>query len=403
MKKILTALLFAAVPALTMAQNNDNNISMELGKGLNISLNEGEHIFNFGGYLQFDGMYIKTKDEQSENRFDVRRAYLSGGATLFNGKMSVFTQLDFADSNPLLDAWIGYHPFKQLSISVGQRQSFSGPISMSFDDRALALDRSLVDQTFFKSGRELGIFFESRLPIRSMGIDLGLAVTSGDGRNSFGSSSTDFDLGGLKYTGRATLFPFGFFAPGNDRTDVDFAREQKVKLAVGGTYSYNVGASDPIGEGHGTMHLYDKNGKDAFPDYQKISLDLMLKYRGFTFLAEFVNTAAYDLGGLYYEPTLKLFPRKIAEYLVLGDGLNLQAGYLFKTNWSVDVRYDMLMPEWDNKQELIKKTWSLKGGVSKYFIDNRLRIQVLGTYTDFPDMSVGNKQFIAEIGAHVVF
>lgn len=402
MKKILTAVLFAALPALTMAQNSDNSLNMELGKGLDISLNGGEHVFNFGGYLQFDGLYTDIKDEQSETRFDIRRAYLSGGVSMFNGKLSVFTQFDFADSNPLLDAWIGYHPIKELTITVGQMQSFSGPLSMRFDDRALALDLSLVDQTFFRSGRELGIFLESRLPIRCAGIDLGLAVTSGDGRNSFGSNSMDFDLGGLKYTGRATLFPLGFF---DNRTDVDFAREQRLKMSIGGTYSYNNGASDAVGEGHGTIQLYDKNGKAAYPDYQKISADIMLKYRGFTFLAEYVNATAAGLKGLYYDPApnAQLFPKKIAEYLVLGNGLNFQAGYLFKKNWSVDLRYDMIMPEWKDKQELINKAWSVKGGVSKYFIDNRLRVQLLGTYTDMPDLSTGNKQFVAEIGAHVVF
>lgn len=402
MKKILTAILFAAFPGLTFAQNSDNSLSMELGKGLDISLNGGEHIFNFGGYLQFDGQYIDTKNEQSENRFDIRRAYLSGGVSMFDGKLNVFTQFDFTESNPLLDAWIGYRPIEELTITVGQMQSFSGPLSMRFDERALALDRSLVDRTFFKSGRELGIFVESRLPVKNAGVDLGLAVTSGDGRNSFGSNSTDFDLGGLKYTGRVTLFPLGFF---DNRTDVDFARETTLKMSIGGTYSYNNGASDAVGEGHGNMHLYNKDGEEDYPDYQKISADIMLKYRGFTFFAEYVNASASGLKGLYYDaaPNAQLFPKKIAEYLVLGNGLNFQAGYLFPTNWAVDVRYDIIMPEWKSKQELIKKAWSVKGGVSKYFIDNRLRVQLLGTYTDWPDMTRGNKQFIAEIGAHVVF
>ena len=402
MKKFLMAVLFAALPALMSAQNNGNSLNMELGKGLEIAFDGGKYVFNFGGYLQLGGQYIDTKDAQSETRFDIQRAYVSGGMSMFDGKFSVFTQFDFADSYPLLDAWVAYRPVKALTITVGQMQSFSGPLSMRFDDRALALDRSLLDRTFFRSGRELGIFLESRLPLRSAGLDLGLAVTSGDGRNSFGSGSSDFDLGGLKYSARLTLFPFGFF---DNRTDVDFAREQRVKMSIGGTFSYNCGASDAVGEGHGNMHLYNQAGEEDYPDYQKISADMMIKYRGFTFLAEYVNATAAGLNGLYYDPTptAQLYPRKIAEYLVLGNGFTLQAGYLFRRNWAVDLRYDQIVPEWKEQQTLIRKTWSVKGGVSKYFIDNRLKVQLLGSYTDMPDMVAGNKQFLAEISAHIVF
>lgn len=402
MKKMLMGVLFAALPMLAMAQHNDNRLNLELGKGLEISLNDGKYVFNFGGYLQLDGRYIDTKDEQSETRLDIRRAYLNAGMSMFDGKFTVFTQFDFSDSYPLLDAWIGYRPVKWLTLTVGQMQSFSGPLSMRFDDRALALDRSLLDQTFFRSGRELGIFAESRIPIRSVGLDVGLAVTSGDGRNSFGSSASDFDLGGLKYTARAAFYPFGFF---DNRTDVDFAREQRVKMSIGATYSYNNGVSDPVGEGHGNMNLYNDKGEAAYPDYQKISADIMIKYRGLTLLAEYVNATAAGLEGLYYDPapSAQLFPRKIAEYLVLGNGFTFQGGYLFRRNWAVDLRYDLVLPEWTEKQELLQKTWSVKGGVSKYFIDNRLKVQLLGTYTDKPSVIVGGKQFIAEISAHVVF
>ena len=52
-------------------------------------------------------------------------------------------------------------------------------------------EHSLMDRTFSRTGRELGLFVESRLSLGKLGFDLGAAVTSGDGRNSFGSSSTD--------------------------------------------------------------------------------------------------------------------------------------------------------------------------------------------------------------------
>ena len=406
MKRIVIILLLATISAALFAQKNENSLRMELGKGLNISMNNDEYIFNVGGYVQIEGLYNEIKDQQSETRFGIRRAYLNIGGVLFHNKLSFQTRFDFTDPYPLLDAWIAYNPIKELSISVGQRQAFSGPLSMSFDEVALAMgDRSLVDRTFFASGRELGIFIESRLPIGKAGLSLGAAVTSGDGRNSFGSSSSDYDLGGYKYTGRAAIYPFGFFSPGNDRTDTDFAREKSVKMVLGGTFSYNMGVSDRIGEGHGNMSLYDNMGNAAYPDYQKISGDLMIKYSGFTFLVEYINAIGAGLTGLYYEPqpTSQLFPKKIAEYLVLGNGLNMQLGYLLPSNWALDVRYSTVMPEWKDKIEQIEKINSYKGSISKYFIDNRLKIQGAVTYTDFLDRQLNNKQFIAEIGAHILF
>lgn len=407
MKKIIFTVLFITVGAVAFGQKNTNNVNMELGKGLTISTNSGAEVFNIGGYVQLDGAFNRLKDADNEYRFGVRRAYLSLGGSFFHEKLSFYTQFDFADSYPLLDAWVAWRPIKALTITAGQKQAFSGPLSMSFADNALALgDRNLVDRTFYASGRELGIFIEGRIPLgQKVGLDLGGAVTTGDGRNSFGSSSTDFDLGGLKYTGRVTLFPLGFFAEGNDKSDTDFAREKKPRLAIGGTYSYNMGVSDAIGEGHGTMSLFDSEGKAAYPDYQKIAVDVMFKYSGFTFLAEFVNASGAGLKGLYSQPlpNAQLVPRQIADFLVLGNGYSVQAGYLFRRNWAVDVRYSAVMPEWSDKTELIDKTSGIMGGVAKYFIDNRLKVQLTASYTDWPNLSVNNKQFVAGITAHVVF
>ncbi|NDV80713.1 porin [Bacteroides sp. 51] len=406
MKKILFILLAASIVSSSYAQKNNNSIDMEFGKGLNISLNGGEQVINIGGYVQLDGQYIDIKGQDSETRFDIRRAYLNIGGKFLNNKLSFFTQFDFADSYPLLDAWLAYHPTEWLTVTAGQKQSLSGPRSMLFKDTSLALgDRSYMDQVFFTSGRELGVFLETRFPLGPVGLEVGGSVTSGDGRNSFGSSSLDYDLGGFKYSGRASFYPLGFFSPGNELTDTDFAREKKLKLAIGGAYSYNVGVSDPIGKGHGNVVMYDKDGKEDYPDYRELSIDLMMKYNGFTFLAEYFNATADGLDGLYTRPATnaQLVPKQIADYLILGDGFNVQAGYLFPSNWAVDVRYSYVKPEWSDKTALINKAESYKAGISKYLIDNRFKVQLAGSYTKFPKLDTANKEFIGELTLHVVF
>ena len=405
MKKYIVGLCLMAASSGAYAQK-ENQVDFQLGNGLNIRLNNNKYHFKISGYIQTGGQYQEVKELDEEFRFDVRKAYLNFSGGMLDDKLTFLLQMDFASNYPLLDAWMAYEPCRYLKITAGQKQSFSGTRSLMFNDQALALgNRSLIDRTFFRTGRELGLFFESRLPLGSMGLDLGIAATTGDGINSFGSSSTDYDLGKLKYSARATFFPLGFFAPGNDLTDTDFARESTPKLLVGGAYSYNQGASNAIGEGHGDFQLFNRYGKVAYPDYIKMSADLMLKYRGFTFLAEYVDAWGRNLDGLHVSatPGAYLQPTQIADYLVLGSGVSVQSGYLFKKNWAIDARYSYLFPEWKEKQSLIKTTNAFHAGVAKYFIDNRLKLQIAGSYEQYRDLTKNDRMMTVELNAHIVF
>lgn len=82
-------------------------------------------------------------------------------------------------------------------------------------------------------------------------------------------------MGGLKYGGRLDVLPLGEFKSGNDGVGADFAREESPKLLVGGAMSYNDGASNKVGEGHGDFVLYDKDGDSKFPALRKIAADLL--------------------------------------------------------------------------------------------------------------------------------
>ncbi len=406
MKRVLFTAVFALCTLSVLAQGKSSEIRFELGKGLNVRFNNGQHVVRLGGYLQSDALYESVKDLDPEFGFGIKRAYLSFGGDFYNEKLSFLLQMNYTDAYPLLDAWIAYRPAKWLKLSVGQKQTFTGTRSMMMYDQTLALgNRGLSDRTFYASGREFGIFAESRIPLCTTGFDVGVAVTSGDGRNSFGINSADTDLGGLKYGGRVTFYPLGFFRKDNELTGSDFAHEQKVKIALGGAISYNVGASNQIGEGHGEFHLYDADGGIAYPDYQKIAFDVLMKYRGFTFLAEYTNASGNGIQGLYSSPSPLggLKPREIADYLTLGDGYNVQAGYLFNGKWAVDLRYSTVRPEWSDHQQKIQNTTAYTAGVARYFIDNRLKVQLIGAYQDWPDATTYNKKVSIQALAHIVF
>lgn len=409
MKKIIIGVCSLIFATGLYAQTIGNEAFPQLKNGLlDLNLRNSGQKLRFGGYLQGSGYYTDKKNAESEYGFDIDHAYLSLEGSFLKEKLGFFLQADFADSYPLLDAWISYAPWKHLKISAGQKQTFTNTRQMMMLDQGLAFgERSLLDRTFSRTGRELGLFAESRLPLGKLGLDLAAAVTSGDGRNSFGSSSTDTDMGGLKYGGRATFYPFGFFTGGNEYVFNDFIREKTPKLAVGVAYSYNTGASNSVGEGHGDFVMYDKEGLAAYPDYRKLSADLLLKWNGFSFLAEYVNATANGLDGLYVQPDegAKLKPRQIAGYLALGEGWNIQAGYLFSKLWALDLAYSKVKPEWEGiETSILRETDNIVFGVSKYFYNNTFKVQLAGSYTAYKQ-AVGetSKELQVRMNLHILF
>lgn len=407
MKTIFIAIITLLSVTAAVAQDNKNTAKFELGKGLDVNLNNGEYNFNLGGFIQVYGAYRNEKDGEDESLFGVKNAFLSfKGGALYN-KFTFLLETNFADSNPLMDAWAAYHLDNYLTITAGQKQTFTNNREMIMHESGLSMaNRSIVSQYFSGTGRELGLFFESKFNIGKVGLKPSIAVTTGDGRNSFGSSSIDVDMGGLKYGGRLDVLPFGEFKSGNDGVGADFAREDSPKLLVGGAMSYNDGASNKVGEGHGNFVLYDKNGANKFPALRKIAADLLFKWQGMTVMAEFVNSSASDLKGIYTKATgdMPLQPEEIANYLSLGNGYNVQVGYLLKSGWGFDARYSKVKPEFtETAKSVLLETNEYAVSVAKYFIDNRLMCQGAFSYWKNPNLQTANAKLSAELSVQIIF
>jgi hypothetical protein len=209
-----------------------------------------------------------------------------------------------------------------------------------------------------------------------------LAITSGDGRNSFGTDSRDTDLGGLKYGGRLDLYPLGYFKPGNELYSADLQREESLKLVVGSAFSINQGASHALGEGHGDFLLYDNKGKVSLPNYRQLYIDALAKYKGFSMLVEFGNASAAGLGENYEDANavLLLAPQQISSLLQLGNSYNAQLGYVTPKGYSVDLRYGQALPEFANyTNSLMTDTDSYTLGLTRYFKGHNLKAQLAYT------------------------
>lgn len=394
--KTLCTLLCVCMPFFAIAQDDENEdeernkVNFNLGSGLNFSFNDGDYHFNLGGFIQPSYGNLKASGLDSENTFNSKRTFLQFSGDAKKEKVSFLIQLDYSNSDPLMDAWIGYHPTENITISFGQKQTFVNNREMTYrEDRLQFNDRSFLSETFSNTGREFGIFVESKFGDK-FGIAPMLALTSGDGRNSFGTNSRDTDLGGMKFGGRLDLYPLGYFKEGNEVTNVDLGREETLKFVVGFAGSMNKGASNNAGEGHGDFLLYDANGANNLPDYNQLYADVLLKYNGFSFLAEYVNTSADNLALVYLDDTATqlLAPTQISQFLVLGDSFNIQTGYVTEKGFSFDVRYENMTPEFENQTaSILQDASAYTFGISKYFKNNSLKLQT--SYSSI-NPSVGN-------------
>ncbi len=371
--------LLLLLPSAGMPLSAQNQASFELGSGLNFSFNDGAYQFKLGGMIQPQIGLARTNSQPMDKSLIVRRTYFNISGTASKEKIRFLLQTDFSQGTPLMDAWLAFEPIKDLSITIGQKQSIANNREMLImEDKLQFADRGLLSSSFSLTGREIGLFVEKKISFLNIGVVPQIAVTSGDGRNSFGVDSRDVDLGGLKYSGRLDLYPLGYFTKGNDDLIADLLHEKTLKLVIGGAASYNTGASNSVGEGHGDFQLYDVNGKAKLPDYRKMYGDILIKYQGFSLLGEAVISSATTLDGSYTTSSnaSPLIPTQISEYLALGTAINAQIGYVTKNGYALDFRYDALMPEFaTNPNSIISETTGLTVGLSKYFKQNDLKLQ----------------------------
>lgn len=379
LKTIVTALLFLyGFTAIAQVNIKSQSKEFQLGDGLRFNVNDGEYKFNISGFMQATYKYEKTEGAVANNYMNANNTYLSISGSMFNEKLSFLLQNNYSNAKALLDAWVAYTPVKNLKITFGQKQTFTNNREMTFyEDKLQFADRGIFSSEFSDTGREFGVFFEGQFAKEDFIIKPKLAITSGDGLNSFGTNSTDVDNGGLKYGGRIDVLPLGNFKEGNDGYIADLKHEDQLKVLFGAAFSYNVGASNKVGEGHGDFVFYDKNAKIKSPDYRKFYEDILFKYKGFSFLAEYVNTTASNLEGSFLNAgaTTPLLITEISQYLVLGNGYNLQTGYVTKSGYSLDLKYEKLNQEFENKDSLLKNKEAYTLGLTKYFKGNNLKIQ----------------------------
>jgi hypothetical protein len=175
-------------------------------------------------------------------------------------------------------------------------------------------------------------------------------------------------------------------------------RELTPKLVFGGHYSYNSGMSSRRGRESGAILYLNDAGEESLPDYVKYGFDFMFKYKGFSVLGEFVGSQATvpdDITARIREDgsIANTFPTddgdNVENYvkgrMMLGQGYNIQMGYIFKNLISVDARYDRLVADefsFLNNGTFYNRPESYTIGFSKYMSKGYgFKIQTSLTYS----------------------
>lgn len=263
-----------------------------------------------------------------------------------------FTQVKMAPKI-ILDAVIKWKFSRHLTLWVGQTKVPGNRQRMVSSQKLQFVDRSIVNG-LFNLDRDIGVQLRGKYQIGQFTVAPMFAVTSGDGRNF-----TIANIGGMSYSGRLDILPFGEFSEKGDYFESDHKREQKPKLALGIAYDYNDGASRT--RGRLGSYLMDTSGNILTTDLSTFFADLHFKYMGFSFFGEYAlrtsDKFVQDVDGGTFST---------------GQGLNLQAAYLFKKDYEVALRFALAEPD-KNGGFNYQKYYTL--GLSKYLKGHTVKVQ----------------------------
>jgi hypothetical protein len=334
---LATSLLVATAPRPGRAQPApafpNPPITLD-GKGVTINGTDGVTRLN----LRFRVQQLLSATSEGETdygvrrtQFAVRRARLRLEGTLRDPRLRVNLQLSFARAdldqentgiaNVLRDAYVTWQFTEHFAASVGQAKLPGNRQRQVSSSELQSPDRSPVNAAFTVD-RDVGVFAAYARDLGGPRIVARAAVTAGEGRNPAAGD------GGLAYTGRFELLPFGAFTNGGDYVEGDLAREPRPKLSLAVAASRNDRAIRTGGQLG--PQLFAPRGNTTY------FADLMFKYRGVMIASEYAHRIAPDPVTTSGTST---------RYVYAGEGINVQASWLLPgTRFEPQARFTRVSP-----------------------------------------------------------
>jgi len=381
MKKILLLIPIVFLSINTQAQEISDT---SFGKGLvNFVAKDSTFSVKFAPRFQVRSMSSWDHNgdiyESPEHNFIVRRARLKFDGFAYNKNLIYKIELglsnrDISGANAfnrntpryILDAVIKWKFAKNWEFWAGQTKLPGNVERVVSSGNLQLIDRSLLNSRF-NIDRDLGIQIRHKSNLGGTFLTREkFSISQGEGRNV-----TEGNEGGLQYTARLELLPFGAFKSKGDYSQSDLKREEKPKLMLGFTYNFNEEAVRERGFAGDYMVRSDETIYGT--DQTTIFVDAMYKFNGFSFMGEYAkrtadNEIATETDGV--TPT--------GDIVLTGNALNLQAGYLFKNNYEVAGRFTTVDYE-SVTNKLPTKQYTL--GFNKFVVGHKLKIQSDISYT----------------------
>jgi phosphate-selective porin OprO/OprP len=380
MKSKLTLAILLCVYSYSYSQEISDT---SFGKGLiNFVAKDSSFSIKFAPRFQVRSISLWDHDGDQygspEYNFIVRRARLKFDGFAYSPKLKYKIELglsnrDISGANQfnrntpryILDAVLMWNFADNWELWAGQTKLPGNVERVVSSGNLQLINRSLLNSRF-NIDRDLGVQLRHKS-------DLGggflmrqkLSISQGEGRNV-----TEGNEGGLQYTARVEFLPFGKFISKGDYSQSDLKRESKPKLMVGFTYNLNEDAVRVRGFAGDYMFrsdetLYETNQTTIFED-------AMFKYNGFSFMGEYAKRTAEDPVAIDIDGTTT------GDIVLTGSALNLQAGYLFTSNYEVVGRFTTV--DYESITERLP-TVQYTLGASKYIVGHKLKVQSDLSYT----------------------
>ncbi|MFD0796067.1 porin [Maribacter chungangensis] len=372
--------LLITLPLLGLTQETN---APAFGKGLfNLVGKDSSWTMKVGTRMQI--LTIANWDENTngslanpEQNFLVRRARLKFDGFAYSPKLEYKIELglsnrdlsggsQFTGNAPryILDAVLKWNFYKNFVLWFGQTKLPGNIERVISSGNMQQVDRSLLNRRF-NIDRDMGFQLRHHFNLSKKFVVREIfALSQGEGRNI-----TTGNLGGHQYTSRLELLPFGTFLKKGDYSGSDLVREQKPKLMLAATYDIN----------HNAVKTRSNQGSHMVNDtgfyettINTVFIDAMFKYNGFSFMGEYAYRSAKDALAKNSDGSLT------GDVVQVGNGLNLQTGYLFDTNWEVSGRYTNIMLDEAITGRNPRAQYTL--GLSKYIVGHKLKVQTDMSY-----------------------
>jgi len=329
------------------------------------------------------------------SQFAINRARMSIVSDILDKKLELDIRLNFPSNyqsattggrsfnTVLQEAYIAYKPTKAHTFNFGLRADYVDTREIRIEGESLGfINRSAVSGAF-DAIFDFGLRYKGQYKIGKKSLlKPYLTITTGDSRAAFQKN-----YGGFKYGIRLDWLPFDNFSEGGEFYMDDLAREAKPKLVIGAVYSYNDGISSAVGTNGGRYLYGDANQKIILPDYTKIGIDYLFKYRGFYSMGSYVATSTKVPAGItgefrlngtfsaYTGQTDAQIKSTVLSRLNIGTGYSVQCGYILPSDWAFGFRYAALQDDTNGSANFADQNRHYSFVVSKYISGNNLKIQ----------------------------